>query len=68
MHSIGKHFLEGMALSLLLSVSLPLAAQQVADFRLPTPWSEDAIMAEVPLNEYPRPQMVREQWLNLNGW
>ena len=34
---------------------------------LKTRWSEEA-MCDLPLPEYPRPQMVREEnWLNLNG-
>ena len=33
---------------------------------LSTRWAEEA-MCENPLPEYPRPQMVREPWLNLNG-
>ena len=36
-------------------------------FTLPTPWTEEAMNAETPLPEYPRPQLVRAQWLNLNG-
>lgn len=31
-----------------------------------TPWA-DSIDVASPLNEYPRPQMVRAQWINLNG-
>ena len=31
-----------------------------------TPWSEQALQ-EIPLPEYPRPQMVRQDWMNLNG-
>ena len=33
---------------------------------LKTRWAEEA-MCDLPLNEYPRPQMVRENWTNLNG-
>jgi len=33
--------------------------------RLQTPWSPED---PVPLPEYPRPQMARPEWLNLNGW
>ena len=33
---------------------------------LKTRWTESA-MCENPLPEYPRPQMVRDNWLNLNG-
>ena len=33
---------------------------------LKTRWAEEA-MTDRPLPEYPRPQMVRENWLNLNG-
>jgi beta-galactosidase/beta-glucuronidase len=34
--------------------------------RLPTRWTAQ-VNASAPLPEYPRPQMVRERWLNLNG-
>lgn len=35
--------------------------------RLTTPWTEEALTAAVPFPEYPRPQLVRAEWLNLNG-
>lgn len=33
---------------------------------IPTRWAEKAV-CEMPLAEYPRPQMIRENWLCLNG-
>jgi Alpha-L-arabinofuranosidase B (ABFB) domain/Glycosyl hydrolases family 2, sugar binding domain/Glycosyl hydrolases family 2/Glycosyl hydrolases family 2, TIM barrel domain len=34
---------------------------------LTTPWTSTALNASVPLPEYPRPQMTRANWVNLNG-
>jgi hypothetical protein len=34
---------------------------------LPTRWTNAAMRAAVPLSEYPRPQLRRDQWLCLNG-
>src|SRR5688500_7179055 len=34
--------------------------------KIATPWAAD-VDPNHPLSEYPRPQMVREAWLNLNG-
>lgn len=47
------------------AISCGTAMAQVA--QLPTKWTEAAMKAEVPLNEYPRPQLQREDWLCLNG-
>ena len=51
--------------------SLQLKRKEKPDTRiLCTPWSEQADDSPdvVPLAEYPRPQMVRSNWLCLNGW
>ncbi|HDR51753.1 MAG TPA: beta-galactosidase, partial [Mariniphaga anaerophila] len=39
---------------------------QPAGDRIKTQWAEQIDPAN-PLPEYPRPQLVRDQWLNLNG-
>jgi Glycosyl hydrolases family 2, sugar binding domain/Glycosyl hydrolases family 2, TIM barrel domain/Glycosyl hydrolases family 2 len=39
---------------------------KVADGPLLTKWAKD-VRPEAPLPEYPRPQMVRAEWMNLNG-
>ena len=41
-------------------------AWEIAEGKIATPWAEE-LNPEHPLPEYPRPQMVRESWLNLNG-
>ena len=38
----------------------------MADVPLQTPWAEK-VNPSVVLPEYPRPQLVRDKWLNLNG-
>jgi len=39
---------------------------QPAKCPLPTRWTKDVSPANA-LPEYPRPQMVRKEWVNLNG-
>ncbi|GIV01321.1 MAG: beta-galactosidase [Fimbriimonadales bacterium] len=35
--------------------------------QLSTPWTDEARGASTPWPEYPRPQLKRDEWLNLNG-
>lgn len=51
----------------LLVVASQTQAQEKKGFTLPTPWTEEASVTETPFPEYPRPQMARGQWMNLNG-
>jgi hypothetical protein len=56
-----------LTLGLLLAVASYLPAEwQPAKGPLTTPWAKD-VKADKPLPEYPRPQMVRPDWQNLNG-
>nr|WP_294942569.1 sugar-binding domain-containing protein [uncultured Mucilaginibacter sp.] len=58
-----------LCLSLLFSAYLPASAQQnwhLIKNRITTPWAEK-VDPKAPLPGYPRPQMVRGTWQNLNG-
>ncbi len=52
----------------LLSVSVLYAQQdwKIVKGKITSPWAEKVNPAN-PLSEYPRPQMVRNDWTNLNG-
>lgn len=49
-----------------VGASMAQSNWQPAPFRLATRWAKDVSPANA-LKEYPRPQMVRENWTNLNG-
>ncbi|WP_316831456.1 glycoside hydrolase family 2 protein [Pedobacter aquatilis] len=49
---------------LMLLLAGDLAAQVP---KLPTKWTTQAASAKIPFPEYPRPQLQRKEWLNLNG-
>jgi beta-galactosidase/beta-glucuronidase len=59
---------KSLTIILLLAITNFLNAQswQPAGDRIKTKWAEE-INPENPLPEYPRPQMERSEWLNLNG-
>ena len=58
----------GLCLAAVACLALPLSAQnwKAADSPLTTPWSAQ-LTADKALPEYPRPQLVRRDWTNLNG-
>ena len=62
-----KKFTKCMLFSILSLGLCTDAIAQITKFTLPTKWSEEALTSEIPLSEYPRPQMVRSKWMNLNG-
>ena len=53
-------------LSIAIAVPAIAGKWSPAGDNIMSPWAED-VNPECPLPEYPRPQMVREQWMNLNG-
>jgi hypothetical protein len=55
-----------LSLVLVLSQAAPVRAVAPRTSPLNTPWTASAVPA-VPLPEYPRPQMTRPDWMNLNG-
>jgi len=53
----------------IFTISTGIAQQsnwKMVDGRISTPWAAN-VNATIPLPEYPRPQLVRENWVNLNG-
>ncbi|WP_410660377.1 AbfB domain-containing protein [Amycolatopsis sp. lyj-112] len=51
---------------LLVAATTLAPVAQAAPVPLPTPWT-DQVSPSNALPEYPRPQLVRSEWLNLNG-
>ncbi|WP_069661345.1 glycoside hydrolase family 2 protein [Arcticibacter eurypsychrophilus] len=56
-------FLYGVLLISLTSAKIALAQSA----KLPTKWTKAAMESVLPLSEYPRPQLVRKDWMCLNG-
>ena len=55
------------AKALFLAAVLYGCAAFAQEAKLSTQWTNAAMQAEVPLSEYPRPQLQRNDWLCLNG-
>jgi beta-galactosidase/beta-glucuronidase len=53
-------------LALITAFSHAQTPWQIVDGRITTPWADQVNPSEV-LPEYPRPQLVRPDWINLNG-
>src|SRR5260370_11237804 len=65
-HYDGRMRIHTAALVLCAAESLLAADWKGADNPLSTPWTAK-VTAERPLPEYPRPQLERAKWTNLNG-
>ncbi|GAA0799171.1 AbfB domain-containing protein [Spirilliplanes yamanashiensis] len=70
-HPLRRRLLAAAAATLtavtgLVAVAEPASAWVPKTPRLSTPWSGQVPVAN-PLPEYPRPQLVRSEWQNLNG-
>lgn len=57
-------FRQHLFFTLTLLFSIALQAQEA---KLPTKWTVSAATVKVPFPDYPRPQLQRKDWLNLNG-
>jgi hypothetical protein len=68
MKSMPNNLLSLVSLTCLISLVLPvdLFAWKPVEGRIMTQWA-DQVDPENPLPEYPRPQLMRAQWDNLNG-
>lgn len=61
-----KHFLYLFLAVVSFQATKAQQSWKIAGDRITTPWSEKVNPAH-PLPEYPRPQLVRNEWTNLNG-
>ncbi len=60
---------KNLLILILVTISASLSAQtdwKMVQGKITTPWAEKVDPAS-PLPDYPRPQLVRETWLNING-
>ncbi len=67
MNEIAKKTSVIVVLTLIMSTAIAQQSNwKMVDGRISTPWAANVNPA-IPLPEYPRPQLVRENWVNLNG-
>ena len=66
MKTINTFFLCGALIFAGLQIKAQENSWKLVRDKITTPWAEK-IDPKAPLKEYPRPQMVRENWKNLNG-
>jgi hypothetical protein len=62
-----KHKYKAFLYCLLLFNAVCLKSSWAQVAKLPTRWTKLAMETKVPFPEYPRPQLVRNEWLCLNG-
>jgi Glycosyl hydrolase 2 galactose-binding domain-like/Glycosyl hydrolases family 2/Glycosyl hydrolases family 2, TIM barrel domain len=63
---MNRIFLLTIAFLSLQAAQQPQPASPIPSTRLQTKWAAD-VKPDNPLPEYPRPQLARKQWINLNG-
>lgn len=61
-----KHFFPIVCLSFFVATAFAQNDWHIAEGKITTPWAQQVNPAS-PLPQYPRPQMVRGNWINLNG-
>ncbi len=61
-----KHFFPIVCLSFFVATAFAQNEWHIVEGKITTPWAQQVNPAS-PLPEYPRPQMVRGDWKNLNG-
>ncbi|WP_158828495.1 glycoside hydrolase family 2 protein [Mucilaginibacter lacusdianchii] len=64
---IAKHYFSIIALLLTVFNFIHSQKAYSQEAELPTRWTKAAMSADVPLDEYPRPQLRRNEWICLNG-
>jgi hypothetical protein len=67
MHAMNRlRWIPSLVLAVLCGFAATALAVPARPSPLTTPWTNQALVG-VPLPEYPRPQMIRADWMNLNG-